>query len=414
MKRISFVLVVTSALAAQAQLPITTPAKAGFDPARLAALHATAKSFVDDGQHAGLITLLARDGKIADFQTYGHRDVEKKLPMERDTICRIYSMSKIITSVGVLCLFEDGKFNLDDPAAYYLPELKNLKVMTGGTADAPQLEAPKRPVTIKHLLTHTSGFIYDFDGGDELHKLYKKADLWSGPGLKDFMAKAAKLPLKHQPGDAYSYGINTDVLGALIERVSGQTFGTFLQERIFGPLKMVDTGFDVPPGKMGRLAVTYKHEANGKGFVAADPMIGAWAEAGRGIESGGGGLFSTAGDYARFAQMLCNGGTLEGKRILGRKTVELMTANHLTSLPESAQASGRAKGFGLGVEVTTDLGRGGVPSSLGQFGWYGAATTYCQIDPKEKLVAIALAQHFPYNEHNFFAKWATGYFQALK
>ena len=407
-------LVLASALVAAAQLPSISASRAGFDPVRLDALHATAKRFVDSGQHAGLVTLLVRDGRIADFQTYGYRDVEKKLPMERDTICRIYSMSKIITSVGVLCLFEDGKFNLDDPIATYLPELKDLKVMTGGTADAPQLEAPKRPVTIKHLLTHTSGLIYDFDGSDEAHKLYQHADLWSGPGLKDFTAKVAKLPLKHQPGDTYTYGINTDVLGALIERVSGKTFGVFLQERIFDPLTMADTGFDVAPAKMNRLAVTYKHGADGKGLVAAEPMIGAWAEAGRGIESGGGGLFSTAGDYARLAQMLLNGGTLEGKRVLGRKTVELMTANHLSSLPDSAHAFNRSKGFGLGVEVTIDLGRGAVPSSLGQFGWYGAATTYCQIDPKEKLVAVALAQHFPYNEHNFFAKWAAGYFQALK
>jgi CubicO group peptidase (beta-lactamase class C family) len=415
MKKIALTLALSCAVAAaEAQLPLTSPGRAGFDADRLAALHRMTQGFIEEDQHAGLITLLVRDGKIADFQTYGYRDLEKKLPMERDTICRIYSMSKIVTSVGVLCLFEDGKFNLDDPAAFYLPELKNLKVMTGGTADAPQLEAPKRPPTIKHLLTHTSGFIYDFEGNSELAKLYQKADLWRGPGLKDFTEKVAKLPLKHHPGDAYTYGINTDVLGALIERVSGKPFGEFLQERIFGPLKMTDTGFDVPPEKMSRLAVTYKHGANGKGFVPADPLIGAWAEAGRGIESGGGGLFSTAGDYARFAQMLCNGGTLDGKRILGRKTVELMTANHLVTLPESAQVANRPKGFGLGVEVTTDLGRGSVPSSLGQFGWYGAATTYCQIDPKEKLVAIALAQHFPYNEHNFFAKWATGYFQALK
>jgi len=412
MKTIALAFALSCAVA-QAQLPFTSPGKAGFDADRLAAMHRTTRGFIEEGRHAGLITLLVRDGKIADFQTYGLRDVEKNLPMERDTICRIYSMSKIITSVGVLCLFEDGRFNLDDPAAFYLPELKDLKVMTGGTAEAPQLEAPKRPVTIKHLLTHTSGLIYDFDGNDELHKLYQRADLWRGPGLKDFSEKVAKLPLKHQPGDAYTYGVNTDVLGALIEHVSGKTFGAFLQERIFGPLKMVDTSFDVPSEKTVRLAVTYKHGANGKGFVAADPMIGTFAEAGRGIESGGGGLFSTAGDYARFAQMLCNGGTLDGKRVLGRKTVELMTANHLTSLPD-AQAINRPKGFGLGVEVTTDLGRGTVPSSLGQFGWYGAATTYCQIDPGEKLVAIALAQHFPYNQHNFFAKWTTGYFQALK
>ena len=412
MKTPALLLTFVLTVATRAQLPVTSPGRAGFDPARLEVLHAITKRFVDEGQHAGAITLLARKGRLADFRTYGYRDLEKKLPMERDTICRMYSMSKIITSVGTLVLFEEGRFNLDDPVSRYLPEMKDMKVMTGGTADAPQLEPLKRPITIKHLLTHTSGLIYDFDGDDELHKLYQRADLWSGPGLSDFIAKVGKLPLKHQPGDAYTYAINTDVLGALIERVSGKTFGAFLDERLFRPLGMKDTGFDVPPEKMNRVAKTYKHGPDGK-FVEAEPLVNTWPEAGRGIESGGAGIFSTAGDYARFAQMLLNGGTLEGHRILGRKTVGLMTANHLVTLPNN-QAATRQKGFGLGVEVTTDPGQLSIPSSLGQFGWYGAATTYCQIDPKERIVAVAFVQHFPFNEHNFFAQFATGYYQALK
>ena len=393
-------------------LVAASPKAAGFDPARLEVLHATVKRFVDEGKHAGIITLLARDGKIVDFQTYGYRDLEKQLPMERDTICRVYSMSKIIACVATLVLFEEGRFNLDDPVANYLPELKDMKVWTGGTQDAPQVEAPKRPITLTHLLTHTSGLIYDFSGDDELTKLWRSADLWSGPGLTNFIAKLGKLPLKHQPGDAYTYGVNMDVLGALIERVSGKTFGAFLDERLFRPLGMKDTGFDVLETKMHRLAKTYKHGPDGK-FVEDKPIIETWPEPGRGIEAGGAGIFSTAGDFARFAQMLCNGGTLNGQRILGRKTVELMTANHLVTLPNN-QAAARQKGFGLGVEVTTDLGQLSVPSSVGQFGWYGAATTYCQIDPKERVVAIALAQHFPFNEHNFFAKFQAGYYQALK
>jgi CubicO group peptidase (beta-lactamase class C family) len=413
MKTLFLSLTLLVAISAQAQLPIASPKAAGFDPARLEVLHATTKRFVDESQHAGLITLLARDGKIVDFQTYGYRDVERQLPMERDTICRAYSMSKIITCVATLMLVEDGRLNLDDPVAKYLPEFKDVKVWTGGAADAPQLEALKRPITIKHLLTHTSGLFYDFSGENpELIKLWKSANLWTGPGLTNFITKLAMLPLKHQPGDAWTYGVNQDVQGAVIERVTGKTFGAFLKERIFRPLGMKDTGFDVPPEKMSRLAKTYKHGPNGK-FVEDQPIVETWPEAGRGIEAGGAGLFSTAGDYVRFAQMLCNGGTLEGKRILGRKTVELMTANHLVTLPNN-QAATRQKGFGLGVEVTTDLGQLSMPSSVGQFGWYGAATTYCQIDPKERLVAIAFAQHFPYNEHNFFAAFQTGYYQALK
>lgn len=398
-------------LSAHAQLPTASAKSAGFDPARLEVLHATTRRFVEEGRHAGLITLLARDGKLVDFQTYGYRDLEKQLPMERDTICRVYSMSKIITCAATLVLLEEGEFNLDDPIAKYLPELKDMRVWTGGTMDAPQTEASKRPITVKQLLTHTSGLIYDFSGNDELTKLWRSAELWSGPGLTNFTAKLGRLPLKHQPGDAYTYGVNQDVLGALIERVSGRRFGAFLEQRMFAPLGMKDTGFDVPPAKMSRLAKTYKL-VDGK-FVEDAPLIQTHAEEGRGIEAGGAGIFSTAGDFARFAQMLCNGGTLDGRRILGRKTVELMTANHMVTLPNN-QAATRQRGFGLGVEVVTDPGQLSVPSSVGQFGWYGAATTYCQIDPKERLVAIALAQHFPFNQHNFFAAFQTGYYQALK
>lgn len=413
MKTLLLSLSLLAAVSVQAQLPTASPKAAGFDPARLEVLHATTKRFVDEGQHAGLITLLARDGKIVDFQTYGYRDVERQLPMERATICRVYSMSKIITCVATLMLVEDGQLNLDDPVAKYLPEFKDLKVWTGGTADAPQTEPLKRPITIKHLMTHTSGLYYDFSAENpELIKLWQSADLWTGPGLTNFITKLAKLPLKHQPGDAWTYGLGQDVQGAVIERITGQTFGAFLEERIFRPLGMKDTGFDVPPEKMNRLAKTYKHGPDGK-LVEDQPIVETWPEAGRGIEAGGAGIFSTAGDYLRFAQMLCNGGTLEGKRILGRKTIELMTANHLVTLPNN-QAATRQKGFGLGVEVTTDLGQLSMPSSIGQFGWYGAATTYCQIDPKERLVALAFAQHFPFNEHGFFAAFQAGYYQALK
>ncbi len=399
-------------LPALAQLPMTTPESAGFDPARLEVMHETVRRFVNDGQHAGIVTLLARDGKIVDFQTCGYRDLEKKLPMERDTICRVYSMSKIITCAATLILFEEGRFDLDDPVSKYLPELKDMKVWAGGTQDAPKLEALKNPITVKHLLTHTSGLMYDFGGEDELAKRWLSADLWSGPGLTNFIGKLAKLPLKHQPGEAFTYGVNQDVLGALIERVSGMTFGAFLEQRLFKPLGMKDTGFDIPESKLNRLAKTYKHGPNGA-LVEDEPVIGTWPQEGRGVEAGGAGIFSTAGDFARFAQMLCNAGTLDGQRILGRKTIELMTADHMVDLPNN-QAASREKGFGLGVEVTTDLGRLSMPSSKGQFGWYGAATTYCQIDPKERIVAIALAQHFPFNEHGFFARFQTGYYQALK
>lgn len=415
MKTFLATLFCASALAASlsaATLPSASPKSEGFIPDRFDTLHQTTKRFVDEGKHAGIITLIARNGKIVDYNAYGYRDIEKKLPIERDTICRVYSMSKIVTCAATMILFEEGRFNLDDPIGNYIPELKDMKVWAGGTQDNPRLVPITRPITILHLLTHTSGLIYDFAGDDDLTKLWRSANLWSGPGLTNFISKLGKLPLKHQPGDAWTYGVNMDVLGALIERVSGKSFGQFLQDRIFGPLEMKDTSFDVPESKMGRLAKTYKHGPNGH-FVEDQPLIDTWPDAGHGIEAGGAGLFSTVDDFARFAQMLCNGGTLGKQRILGRKTIELMTANHMEILPNN-QADSRQKGFGFGVEVTTDLGKLSIPSSVGQFGWYGAATTYCQIDPVEKIVAISFSQHFPFNEHNWFAAFQTGYYQALK
>lgn len=410
--RLALALSALASLPLAAQLPSTPPGAGGFDPHRLEVLHRTMRALVDEGKQAGIVWLIARDGKIVDFEATGHRDLEHKLPMQKDTICRVYSMSKLVTSVATLVLLEEGKVLLDDPVGDHLPELKTMRVMTGGTAETPQLVDTRRPVTIKHLLTHTSGLIYDFDGTDALHQLYQRADLWSGTSLKDFTAKVARLPLRHQPGEDWSYGINCDVLGALVERVSGQPFEAFLRDRIFGPLGMKDTSFDVPAGKRARLARTYRHDPAGK-LVEAEPMLGTWPEAGRGLASGGAGLFSTAGDYARFAQMLLNGGELEGRRILGRKTVEFMTANHLTALPRPRHAYNPAMGFGLGVEVRMEQGQATCLGSVGQFGWYGAATTYCQIDPQERIVAIALAQHFPFNQHKLFERFANGCFQAL-
>lgn len=398
---------------AAAPLPPGKPAREGFDPDRLRRVREVADRYVAEGKHAGLAWVIVRNGKVVDFQAIGQRDIAGQQPMEKDTICRVYSMSKIVTSVAVLILMEDGRLTLDEPVAKYLPELGQAKVMTGGTVDSPVLVPLARPVTLRHLLTHTSGYAYDFDGDDALHQLYKAKDLWNATSLKDFTARVAALPLKHSPGDAFTYGINCDILGAVIEAVSGQSFEEFIQARICGPLGMKDTSFDVPPEKMSRLAKIHSNGPDGK-LVEVQDFLGSYPERGRGIPCGGAGLFSTVGDYARFAQMLGNGGELDGHRILGRKTVELMTSNQLQSLTDASHAFSRAKGFGLGVEVQLDLGRSGQLSTPGQFGWYGAATTYCQIDPREKLVAVVFAQHFPFNQHDFFAHFANAYYQALR
>jgi CubicO group peptidase (beta-lactamase class C family) len=406
----------------RAPLPTVAPAAVGIDDARLARLDARMKRFVDEGKHAGIVMLLARNGRIVDWRTWGQRDVARQLPMEKDTIVRIYSMSKVITSVAVLTLHEEGRIKLDDPVSKYLPALKAVKVFKSGTAAAPVLAPARTPITIKHLLTHTAGFIYGF-GNEPIDQIYNNSKVFDAGSLDEFVARAAKLPLAHEPGTRFSYGLNTDILGAVVEKVSGQKFEDFVEERVCGPLGMRDTGFDVPPEKLGRLAVVYQHGKPGAGaatgggasvpFVEAAPIASAYAEKGRGFAAGGSGMFSTAGDYARFAQMLLNGGQLDGVRILGRKTVELMTANHLNHLPVVTHPPGDANGFGLGVSVRLDVAKGNALGSVGQYGWNGAATTTVIIDPKEQLVGVVLAQHMPYNQHDLFWNFNTLVYQAL-
>lgn len=399
----------SAGLLAQA-LPAGDPVALGLSAERLGTLDAAIQRFVDEKQHAGVVWLVARRGKIVDFNARGLRDIASKKPMEKDSICRMYSMSKIITSVAALILLEEGRYNLDDPVSRFLPEFKKMQVMTGGTADEPLLTTARRPITIRHLFTHTSGLYYDFVDDAALVQIFRRVKPAEAPTLEEFVKRAASLPLKHQPGEAFTYGINTDVLGRLIEVVSGQSLEAFMRQRIFEPLGMVDTGFSVASEKMARLAKTYN--AKDGQLVEAEPAFGAWAEAGRGPAFGGAGIFSTAVDYARFAQMLLNGGVMDGRRILGRKTVEFMTANHLSHLP-GGNTGARHLGFGLGVSVLIDLGQSPTPGSPGAFGWTGAATTLCQIDPKEQMVLLVLAQHFPYNEHRLFERFLTCAYQAL-
>jgi CubicO group peptidase (beta-lactamase class C family) len=408
-------------------LPTAAPASVGFNEERLARLDARMKRFVDEGQHAGIVMLLARKGRIVDWRTWGQRDLARQLPMEKDTIFRIYSMSKVITSVAVMTLHEEGRIKLDDPVAKYLPALKAVKVFKGGTAAAPVLAPARTPITIKHLLTHTSGFIYGFGNGP-LDKIYNSSKIFDAGSMDEFVTQAAQLPLAHEPGTRFSYGINTDILGAVVEKVSGKKFEDVVDERICRPLGMRDTGFDVPPEKMRRLAIVYGHAkpipgaktTNGNAgaiqsgpFVESRPIASSYAEKGRGFAAGGSGMFSTIGDYARFAQMLLNGGELEGVRILGRKTVELMTANHLNHLPRVTHEFSGSDGFGLGVSVRLDVAKSNELGSVGQFGWNGAATTTVNIDPREQLVGLVFAQHMPYNEHDLFWHFNTLVYQAL-
>jgi CubicO group peptidase (beta-lactamase class C family) len=392
-------------------LALAAPEDHGFSSPRLAKLQAMVQRHIDEGKHAGAIWLILRGGGLVEWQACGSRDLEAHLPMERDTIVRIYSMSKPITSVAVLMLFEEARFRLDDPVHRYIPELKTMQVFQGGTAENPELVDAKGPITIKQLLTHTSGMTYDF-GNSPVEQLNRKADLWNAPSFKEFITRTASLPLAHQPGEKYTYGISTDVLGYLVEVLSGQPFETFLQQRLFQPLGMKDTGFALPEDKRARAAKIYETGPDGK-LRPAKPILDSYRGPGQGWPSGGGGLYSTIVDYARFAQMLLNGGRLDETIILSRKTVEFMMANHLNHLPQPTLSPNGAEGFGLGGSVRIDLAKGNNLGTLGQFGWSGAATTYFSIDPQEETVVLLFIQHFPYDQHGIFSKFSTLVYQAL-
>lgn len=375
-------------------LPLVTPEEVGFSSERLERLHRCIQKQVDAGQYSGAVTLIARNGKIADFQTYGYRDLEARTPMEKDTIVRIYSMSKIITTVAVMMLFEEGHFGLNDSIGDYLPELKNMKIFKGGTVKKVELVDAVRPITIKHLLTHTSGIGYGWEnnvGG----QLYANAALNDSLSLKDFVTKLSQLPLMNQPGEKWTYGYSADVLGRLVEVVSGQTFDDFLAQRVFIPLGMKDTGFYVPEEKRSRLAKIYERTSEGKLKESKKLLSVGSYRPGVGLPSGGGGMFSTIEDYARLGQMLLNQGRFDSKQLLGRKTIELMLVNHIANLNPPTIPEPPGDGFGIGGFVVTDLARTGLPGSVGNYGWSGYATTSFEMDVKEKCLLLFFFQHLP-------------------
>jgi len=395
-------------------LPTASPESQGFSPERLERLHKRMHEFVNEGKHAGIVVLIARNGKIVESRAYGMRDREQKLRMEQDTIFRIYSMSKVIASTAAMILHEEGRLKLDDPISKYLPEFDKPKVITSGTAKAAVLVAAKTPITVKHLLTHTSGYVYGF-GKDPIDKIYNDSKLLQAPTMSAFLERASKVPLVQQPGKSFRYGISIDLLGAIVEKVSGQTLDAFIKARITDPLGMKETGFTVPAENRTRIAKVYTTNKKGE-LEEMPPRKGELPypdEEGRLFPSGGGGMFSTIGDYARFGQMLLNGGQLDGVRILGRKTVELMEANHLSGLSRETVDSNDYDGFGIGGSVRVSLARGSRLGSVGQYGWSGAATTDFKIDPKEHLMTLVFAQHFPFNEHDLFSTASTLTYAAL-
>ena len=383
-------------------LPRVKPKEAGLSAERLARIDAVMKQHVTEKKIAGAVTLVARRGKLVQTGAYGMMDAEAGKPMRADTMFRIASMTKPITSVAVMMLYEEGGFLLSDPVSKYIPEFKKMKVLPpDGPEGAPPVPA-KRQITIRNLLTHTSGLTYQWN--KRLGPLYNKAGVTHGliqdPGtIGKKMKILASLPLLFQPGGGWEYGLSVDVLGDLVEVVSGMTLDDFFRKRIFEPLSMKDTCFYLPPDKVSRLAAVYGRTALGpiqrvgEGPVKEDLLVYTVDypyKGPRSYFSGGGGLVSTAPDYLRFAQMMLNGGELDGVRLLSPLTVELMTMDHVGKIAPDMPA-----GFGLGFGVDSNERGLWELTSDGTYGWGGFFYTLCFINPREKLIGISMEQLHP-------------------
>ncbi len=382
--------------------------KLGFHSERLPRVSQLVQRYVDEQKHAGASYLIMRNGREVQQGQFGVMNVETARPIQPDTIFRIYSMSKVLTSVAALQLVERGQLNLTDPISKWIPELSAPKVY-----HADGLRPANQPITVRMLLNHTGGFTYDFFEGSPVHDRYKAADLWNSDSLDTFIQRVAKLPLLAEPGTEFHYGIGLDVMGLLIQRVSGEPFADYLRNHITEPLGMPDTGFFVPTEKQHRLATIHQQSSEGSLEITA-PILGAYAEADRGIPSGGGGLFSTIGDYARFAQMLLNQGHLDKVQILSRKTVELALENSLTETATPYNEFSPSDGWGLLGAVRLDVGKSQELGSKGMFYWSGAATTHFFVDPAEKLVGLVFTQHVPFDQHGLFSPFRNAIYQALQ
>ncbi len=384
------------------------PVDVGLDGDRLAAIPNFFGSYVDRGKLAGVSTLIARDGRIAHFETVGMRDTARGLPLEKDTIFRIYSMTKPITSLALMMLYEEGRFQLNHEVSRYIPEFKDLRVWDGGTPESYETKPCAREMTIRDLLTHTSGLTYDFMYAHPVDSMYREAGIGGartkGLTLKTMVERLAEIPLLFSPGEHWNYSVSTDVCGYLIEVLSGQSLDQFLASRIFVPLGMDDTGFSVPVEKAHRLATNYEKDPKTREVRVCDmgDETSSYVQP-NSFLSGGGGLVSTQMDYFRFCQMVLNGGELDGTRLVSRKTLDLMTINNLPDgktmkdMDNSAfsETGVDGQGFGLGFSVLLDQAAAQTTGSPGIYSWGGAASTYFWIDPAENLIAILMTQLMP-------------------
>lgn len=382
----------------------------GFDPARLARLDAHFKKYVDDGRLPGWSLAVARDGEVAHVANYGFADIEAKRPLEGDAIFRIASMTKPICGVAAMILWEEGLFELRDHVKWYIPSFADQKVFRSGSTTNPRLDPVTEPMEMWHLFTHTAGLTYGFMYSHSVDQMYRNAGFeWGTPPDKDLAGicdMLAALPLLFQPGAEWNYSMSIDVLGRVVELLSGMSLGEFMKKRIFDPLGMTDTAFWVPEDKVDRLASLYVMNPADRKAMRLDAMAGGATRKPL-AEMGGGGLSSTMSDYMKFAMMLRNGGELNGVRILSPRTVSYMASNHLPDgadlsefgRPLFAETAFDGVGFGLTMSVTLDPVKAKVPGSVGDYGWGGAFSTIFTVDPVEDLVYLFMTQLMPSSAH---------------
>ena len=418
------------------------PQRVGFSEQRLSRVDRLLERYVESGHLSGALGLIYRKGGIAYCHATGQRDLETGLPMTEDTIFRIYSMTKPITAVAALMLFEEGQFLLNDPLALYLPEFADVQVCVGEDSSGLRLEPPQRPVSVKDMFLHTGGLTYGWGQDSPVEELYRKTiGKRENLRLDTVVQRMGTLPLLYQPGTRWHYSLSTDVLGRLVEVLSGKSLDDFFKQEIFKPLGMHETGFHVPAGSLERFSACYRPaggfsfgqdfepKRNVNSMQGADdeqvsapkielddaPLTSRFAKPPVFL-SGGGGLVSTVGDYLRFAQMLLNGGVLDGNRLLGRKTAELMRANCLPPELVPIEIGGGPRpgyGFGLGVSVLVDVPASGAPGSHGIYGWGGAATTNFWIDPEEEMVGLIMTQFMPSGYYAVESEFRVAAYQAL-
>lgn len=373
-------------------LSFAKPESVGLSSERLDILSKALADYVEEGELIGAVSMVARKGKVVQFEKFGDLNKETGTDMETDSLFRIYSMSKPITTVAAMMLYEQGKFQLTDPVAKYLPEFKNILVLEDGKP-----VKQKRTFTIQMLMSHTAGFTYGVFGNTPVDQQYRNASILSNKDLAEMVTELSKIPLQYQPGTRWHYSVSVDILGRLVEVISGQPFDEYLAQHIFQPLGMQDTFFQVPKDKISRFGTNHRYNPQTKSLEVSDGVANSQYTNDVTFFSGGGGLISSAEDYMKFSQMLLNGGEFNGQRILGRKTIEYMARDHLNGLTANVSGEGLANrpgaGFGLGFGILNDAALSGVIGSEGEYYWGGAAGTIFWIDPVEELIAIVMIQH---------------------